>query len=243
MARNGHRPKLSASDLTTQADLRGDDSLAGGAEPDLLRGRRGADLLEGDAGNDTLRGGLGNDTLVGGAGDDRLVGGAGTDSVHFGAEGGEDVARVDAEDSVTIDAGEGSIRVEAAVDGGMRFSLLDAEGEATGTVTLLGVPIESLLLRAGGTVSFAPDAVLLVNGALVIEAGEGIGGGPGGTTGGGGGDVDLPPPGGGVILGGAGPVPGPTGDITFGGGQIHTVCACVTLAIAPVIALDEAPLL
>lgn len=134
----------------------GGDTLLGGLGADRLRGMRGADSLLGGEGNDTLLGGRGNDTLDGGAGDDLLVGGAGADSFRFGPEGGDDVAMVDARDTVLIDAGAGSIRIETTEAGTMRFVLLDSFGATTGSVTLVGGPIAQLELRAGAISGEAP---------------------------------------------------------------------------------------
>ena len=51
----------------------GDDTLIGGADPDLLLGGEGADQLNGGAGDDTMLGGRGGDGLEGGAGNDLLT--------------------------------------------------------------------------------------------------------------------------------------------------------------------------
>ena len=78
----------------------GNDTLNGGAQDDKLYGEAGRDtlnggteddMLNGGAGNDTLNGEAGEDTLVGGAGDDDLSGGGGTDTFVFGPGNGHDV--------------------------------------------------------------------------------------------------------------------------------------------------------
>jgi Ca2+-binding RTX toxin-like protein len=52
---------------------KGDDTITGGSNSDLLIGGRGSDALSGGAGNDTLVGGNGSDILSGDAGNDRFV--------------------------------------------------------------------------------------------------------------------------------------------------------------------------
>lgn len=132
----------------------------------------------GTDGNDSLLGSSGDDTLDGGAGDDTLVGGAGADTFRFGPEGGDDVAVVDARDTVRIDAGTGLIRVVAAEGGATRFILLDAAGATTGSVTLVGAPVAQLELLAGAISVEAPlstaEGGTIVLGGFDQPAGGGI---------------------------------------------------------------------
>lgn len=60
-------------------NLRGNDSLTGGA---------GADVIEGGGGTDSINGGDGNDTLSGGADNDTINGGNGIDTVNYSVASG-----------------------------------------------------------------------------------------------------------------------------------------------------------
>jgi len=229
----------------------GADTLLGGMGADRLRGMRGADSLAGGDGDDTLRGGRGDDTLDGGAGNDLLVGGAGADTFLFGPEGGDDIAVVDARDTVRIDAGTGSIRVVAAEGGAMRFILLSDTGATTGSVTLVGAPVAQLELLAAAISVEAPlnttEGGTIILGGFDQPAGGGISVvGPGiGTSG------RLPPDG--VRLSAAGEDQGrlPTAgdpDLVLTGGTL-TLATTFTNAIATVEVIatvappDPAPLL
>ncbi len=93
---------------TAAADIIGTgaaDLLIGDGRADRIFGLGGADILQGNGGNDYLDGGAGNDTLEGGAGNDTMLGGAGSD-VYIG---------VDAGDTITELAGQGTDRVETAL--------------------------------------------------------------------------------------------------------------------------------
>ncbi|TMQ75131.1 calcium-binding protein [Candidatus Accumulibacter phosphatis] len=82
--------------------LDGNDTLSGGALPDLLDGGNGNDLLNGLWGDDLLLGGAGDDVLNGEAGADTLSGGPGQDAL--GGETGGDTyvfARGDGSDMIT----------------------------------------------------------------------------------------------------------------------------------------------
>lgn len=81
------------------------DILIGDGRANRIFGLGGNDILQGLAGSDYLDGGAGNDTLEGGAGNDTMLGGAGND-VYIG---------VDAGDTITELAGQGTDRVETAL--------------------------------------------------------------------------------------------------------------------------------
>ena len=67
-----------------KADHSGAESIAGGPNDDVLRGRGGKDTLDGNDGDDTLKGGKGKDSLDGGPGGDLLDGGRGPDLLTGG---------------------------------------------------------------------------------------------------------------------------------------------------------------
>lgn len=81
------------------------DLLIGDGRANRILGQGGNDVLQGLAGSDYLDGGAGADTLEGGAGNDTLLGGLGND-VYIG---------VDAGDTITELAGQGTDRVETAL--------------------------------------------------------------------------------------------------------------------------------
>ncbi|MEO1198110.1 MAG: hypothetical protein AAFX39_02570, partial [Pseudomonadota bacterium] len=89
----------------------GDQTIRGGAFGDTLRGMGGDDWLYGADGDDELEGGTGADKLDGGTGDDRLDGSSGIDVLKGGL--GNDTYVVDAWDTVTEKAGEGTDTVQA----------------------------------------------------------------------------------------------------------------------------------
>jgi hypothetical protein len=161
----------------------GNDVLSGGAGADTLVGAAGDDSLAGGDGDDRLLGGLDADTLDGGAGSDTLIGGAGADLFLFGPGGGQDMAIADAEDSVVVDAGTGSLRVAALRDDLFRFTLLDAAGGVTGTVVLRAEKLAAIELRAGGfiIVESLPETGTLPGGGVVISVPITPDGGPGGV--------------------------------------------------------------
>ena len=64
-------------------DLRGADTIYGGANNDKLYGLKGNDVLKGDAGDDTIEGGDGIDQIEGGDGIDILDGNAGDDIFYI----------------------------------------------------------------------------------------------------------------------------------------------------------------
>ncbi|HVQ88588.1 MAG TPA: calcium-binding protein [Actinomycetes bacterium] len=79
------------------------DILFGGRGVDFLNGKYGADRLEGGDGDDRIKGSGNKDVLLGQAGDDIMYAQDGyTDNVDCGP-GNDDVAYVDARDSVTAD--------------------------------------------------------------------------------------------------------------------------------------------
>ncbi|WP_445502829.1 calcium-binding protein [Microvirga sp. G4-2] len=114
---------------------------SGNALDNIMYGNAGANILDGGAGRDQLDGGEGNDKLLGGAGDDTINdwrgndvidGGAGRDDLRGGV--GNDIYYVDALDTVTELAGQGTDKVIASAS----FALGSAE-------------VEYLLAKAGAT--------------------------------------------------------------------------------------------
>jgi serralysin len=124
------------------------DTLQGGAAPELIVGGRGNDSLSGGGGNDTLFGGPGNDTLDGGGGIDLLFGGDGNDVLHDH----ENVGFGEPDD--TLDGGRGNdtydIRADPFQD--HRPVLRDAGGIDTVLTNhdhVLGAGFENLELFEG----------------------------------------------------------------------------------------------
>lgn len=78
----------------------GDDSLLGGAGPDLIDGLGGNDAIDGAGGADTLLGGGGDDSLLGAGGNDTLSGGFGGDTLE-GGEGADSASGGADADSLT----------------------------------------------------------------------------------------------------------------------------------------------
>jgi Ca2+-binding RTX toxin-like protein len=146
----------------------GEDLLHGGDGADELEGGSGADTLEGDAGDDTLDGGEGNDTLQGGLGNDVLIGGAGVDTL-LGEDG---------DDRIVVDAlGE----IDALVDGGAGFDLIDFSATQSGVIYGLGVglgtvaPVADAFLNFEGVIGTDFDDVLSGDALLAsrLEGGDG----------------------------------------------------------------------
>jgi Ca2+-binding RTX toxin-like protein len=90
-------------------DMRVDDALVGGSQPDSVYGGVGNDRINGGDNNDRLFGEPGVDVLIGGKGNDILNGGVGADRMNGGL--GDDVYHVD-------DAGDRVIETNASVAGG-----------------------------------------------------------------------------------------------------------------------------
>jgi Ca2+-binding RTX toxin-like protein len=82
-----------------------------GIEKFNITGTALADNLIGGGGADIFRGGGGNDTIVGGGGNDILNGGSGSDSLTGG--GGNDTYIIDAADTITENAGQGTDTIQA----------------------------------------------------------------------------------------------------------------------------------
>jgi Ca2+-binding RTX toxin-like protein len=82
------------------------DTMTGGALPDVFFGNGGDDSITGGDGNDTIDGGAGDDNINGGDDDDSIIGGTGSDSLN----GGDDDDIINALDGVadTIDGGMGT---------------------------------------------------------------------------------------------------------------------------------------
>ncbi|MEJ8554709.1 calcium-binding protein [Tepidibacter sp. Z1-5] len=64
---------------------KGNDSIIGGSEADLLNGGEGDDELNGQDGNDNLVGGNGFDQIYGGDGNDLIIGGKSKDQIYGGS--------------------------------------------------------------------------------------------------------------------------------------------------------------
>ncbi|WP_425090920.1 choice-of-anchor I family protein [Tropicimonas sp. S265A] len=114
----------------------GRDTVFGGDGDDTIFGGRGRDTLNGDGGSDFIFGDGGRDLINGGAGDDLLVGGLGRDTFEFNEMFGNDTIQ---DFNVNQDelAFLGTVSLE--VTESARGTLITAEGDAQGTVTLLGV--------------------------------------------------------------------------------------------------------
>ncbi|MFS0737483.1 M10 family metallopeptidase C-terminal domain-containing protein [Sphingomonas sp. 1P06PA] len=115
------------------------NSITGGIGNDLLQGGDGADTLTGGRGNDTLRGNSGADLLIGGEGDDSYV--------------------VDAGDTITELAGEGTDTVTAGLD----WTLTD--------------DVENLILSGTGAINGTGNALAnTLSGTLAANRLDGGGG-------------------------------------------------------------------
>ena len=116
-------------------DMKVNDGLVGGDQPDRIYGGAGNDRIDGGNGNDRLYGEVGNDTLIGGSGDDRLSGGLGADRLRGGL--GDDTYYVGIGDSllenVTTSAG-GTDRVFS----GISLDLTKADLAGVENATLQG---------------------------------------------------------------------------------------------------------
>ena len=118
----------------------GNDTITGGANPEILDGGPGNDTIAGNAGNDTIHGRTGNDVLEGGAGDDNVRGQQGNDSVIGGA--GDDV----------LNGHEGDDRVSGGdgrdvMYGGVDQDRLDG---GAGNDTIEGHPGNDILYGSAG---------------------------------------------------------------------------------------------
>ncbi len=91
----------------------GNDTLIGGAGPELLDGGDGDDVLTAGTGGQTLQGGAGDDTLTGGPGHDLLEGGDGDDLLRGGS--GPNQLYGDAGND-TLDGGSGSDTLGGAAE-------------------------------------------------------------------------------------------------------------------------------
>jgi Ca2+-binding RTX toxin-like protein len=132
----------------------------GNALANVLNGNTGNNVLSGGAGNDTLNGGAGNDTLDGGAGNDALNGGAGNDTY----------VNVEAGDTVTENAGEGTDTVQTA----QLSYTLGANLEnltftpATGNFAGTGNELNNVITSTGGN-----DTLLGLGGNDTLNGGAG----------------------------------------------------------------------
>jgi serralysin len=122
----------------------GNDALDGGGGNDGLTGGNGNDMLFGSFGMDTLIGGKGEDTLDGGAGDDSLIGGKGPDLFVFHAGFGKDtIEDLGNGDRIQFDS-EVFATPEAVLGASQQVGADTVITAGTNTVTLLGVPANSL---------------------------------------------------------------------------------------------------
>jgi Ca2+-binding RTX toxin-like protein len=120
----------------------GHDTLAGGADNDIINGLGGNDHLSGAAGNDTVDGGAGNDQLFGGANNDSLSGAAGNDMLDGGANddamkggiGNDTYVLTEAGDTVTELPGGGTDAILTSLDNRSLADFANVEN-----LTLLGV--------------------------------------------------------------------------------------------------------
>jgi Ca2+-binding RTX toxin-like protein len=140
----------------------GNNVLNGLDGNDMLIGNGGADTLNGGTGNDWLNGGAGADTLDGGANDDILIGGADADTINLAAGGNDiivynvagsgndiinnfDADPAGGQDKIDlsgfgITAATLAARVtEAAIGGGTRLTITDANNQAVGAIQINGV--------------------------------------------------------------------------------------------------------
>ncbi|MEG4573860.1 calcium-binding protein, partial [Microcoleus sp. N3A4] len=67
------------------ATRKGNDTVSGSSDAEVVYGGKGNDEIEGGGGNDSLRGDKDEDTVIGGDGDDCLCGGQGNDSIVGGS--------------------------------------------------------------------------------------------------------------------------------------------------------------
>ena len=117
-------------------------------------------VVSGNGGNNALDGGAGNDTLSGAAGNDTLTGGAGNDSLSGGI--GDDTYIIDAGDTVSESAGEGTDTVVASIS------------------YTLGANIENLTLIGAGSLSGTGNSL---NNLIIGNAGNStLDGGAGADT-------------------------------------------------------------
>jgi VCBS repeat-containing protein len=118
--------------VTVWVGSSGNDTLTGGAAPNLLFGQNGNDTLTGGGGIDLLCGGNGDDTLSGGGGADSLSGGAGNDRL-FGGPGADSLSGGAGNDRLTGGLDADSFSGGAGNDAATDFTT--AEGDTTdGTI-------------------------------------------------------------------------------------------------------------
>jgi len=111
LAASGMRAQLNTNASTNDGDG-GTDTFSG---IENVTGSAFNDVLIGDGGANVLRGGLGSDTLIGLAGNDVLWGGAGAVNTLQGGIG-NDLYVLEAWDSITEFAGEGTDTVDARIN-------------------------------------------------------------------------------------------------------------------------------
>ncbi len=147
----------------------GNDTLAGSAQDNILRGLGGNDTLDGQAGNDSLEGGSGNDSIIGGGGDDTLSGSSGAD-VLIGGDGNDVLLSGGGIDTIFGDDGDDLIFIETTadvVDGGLGFDRIRVQNDSGLNINLSNyVGIERLDAGEGNDTinASANNAVTILGG-------------------------------------------------------------------------------
>jgi len=159
------------SDNRVRLTANGGDNVISGASS-WMDGAAGNDTITSTDGASTLIGGLGDDWLVGsrvgdhfsgGQGNDTVSGGLGADTIHFGRGDGQDLLRVDGQDTIALGAGV------ALAD--LAFSTDEAAG--TLSVGLKGTSDRITLEQVGSWASLVlqlADGQSLTGAQLVDEA-------------------------------------------------------------------------
>lgn len=125
-------------------DMRVNDVLIGGDQPDRIYGGVGNDRIDGGDGNDRIYGEAGSDSLVGRGGNDVLNGGAGTDRMNGGL--GSDTYYVNSGDKV----------IDTAVDDGLDH-IVSTTNVYLSRTGYSGV--ENLTLRGSGDLNGSGNAL------------------------------------------------------------------------------------
>ncbi len=105
------------------------DTLTGGNNDDLIKGRAGADTIIGNGGQDTIFGGFGSDDISGDQGDDLIYGGFGSDNIS-GGQGNDRIFGNLGRDFIRGDQGNDILTGGLGPD-----TFVLAEGEGTDTIT------------------------------------------------------------------------------------------------------------
>ncbi|MEM6913384.1 MAG: calcium-binding protein [Pseudomonadota bacterium] len=132
---------------------KGNDTVIGNDDNNVIKTRAGDDSIDAGAGNDTVRAGRGDDTLSGGEGQDKLFAGKGNDMLVFDAADFTESMEVDKSRKYAVDSnGDGSLdsreRVEftnineKVYSGGQGYDVLKVEGDAD--INMLGKGISGI---------------------------------------------------------------------------------------------------